>query len=154
MRLHLSTLSSQLTTDTYTPRRFEPTAARRAFPSWDEPLLKAEFTVTMISRADTVNLSNMPIVSEKPFLSQNDPTPGEGKIVGKLAKMMALKSEETSGSPGWKISKFQKTPIMSTYLVAFANGHFEFLEDEYASPLTGKRIPLRIYGEDVIGRRS
>lgn len=36
---------------------------------------------------------------------------------------------------------------MSTYLVAFANGHFEHLESSYKSPLSGKTIPLRMYGE-------
>ena len=38
-----------------------------AFPCWDEPLLKATYSVTMISRADTVSLSNMPSVSEEAF---------------------------------------------------------------------------------------
>jgi hypothetical protein len=35
---------------------------------------------------------------------------------------------------------------MSTYLVAFANGHFEYLESSYTSPLSNKTRPLRIYG--------
>ena len=51
----------------YALTQFQPTAARRAFPCWDEPLLKATYSVTMISRADTVNLSNMPSVSEEPY---------------------------------------------------------------------------------------
>ena len=38
----------------------QPTHARRALPCWDEPLLKAIFSVTLISRKGTVNLSNMP----------------------------------------------------------------------------------------------
>ncbi|KEP46132.1 leucyl aminopeptidase [Rhizoctonia solani 123E] len=40
---------------------------------------------------------------------------------------------------------------MSSYLVAFANGHFEFLESSYTSPLSGKTRPLRIYAtKDII----
>ncbi len=35
---------------------------------------------------------------------------------------------------------------MSTYLVAYANGPFEYLESSYVSPLSGKERPLRIYG--------
>lgn len=35
---------------------------------------------------------------------------------------------------------------MSTYLVAFANGNFEYIESEYVSPLSGKKRPLRVYG--------
>jgi aminopeptidase 2 len=35
---------------------------------------------------------------------------------------------------------------MSTYLLAFANGEFVYLENSYKSPLSGKVHPLRIYG--------
>jgi aminopeptidase 2 len=35
---------------------------------------------------------------------------------------------------------------MSTYLLAFANGHVEHIESSYKSPLSGKARPLRIYG--------
>ena len=35
---------------------------------------------------------------------------------------------------------------MSTYLVAYANGPFEFVEGSYTSPLSGKVRPLRFYG--------
>ena len=35
---------------------------------------------------------------------------------------------------------------MSTYLVAYANGIFEYLESSYTSPLSGKTRPLRVYG--------
>jgi aminopeptidase 2 len=38
----------------------QPTDARRALPCWDEPLLKATFSVTLVSRRATVSLSNMP----------------------------------------------------------------------------------------------
>ena len=35
---------------------------------------------------------------------------------------------------------------MSTYIVAFANGPFEYVESSYKSPLSGHTRPLRIYG--------
>lgn len=47
----------------------------------------------------------------------------------------------------WKISKFETTPPMSTYIVAFANGDFKFLEKSVVMPLSGKTIPLRIYSK-------
>lgn len=45
----------------------------------------------------------------------------------------------------WKITKFQTTPPMSSYIVAYANGHFKYLEDSVVLPLSGKTLPLRIY---------
>ncbi|KAH7889759.1 peptidase family M1-domain-containing protein [Phlebopus sp. FC_14] len=124
----------------YTLTQFEPTAARRAFPCWDEPLLKATFAITMISRAGSVNLSNMPIISEEPV----EPTAitGDGTP---LAKLFSSLSIEEQAKDKWKITKFMTTPPMSTYLVAYANGHFAYLESSYKSPLSGKSRPLRVY---------
>ena len=67
------------------------------------------------------------------------------------------------GNDKWKITKFEQTPKvctlafvrttvnhltcqMSSYLVAYANGEFEFIESSYVSPLSGKTRPLRVYG--------
>ncbi|KAL9714866.1 Aminopeptidase 2 mitochondrial [Leucoagaricus gongylophorus] len=116
--------------------QFEPTAARRAFPCWDEPLLKATFGMTLISRADTTNLSNMPSVSEEVITPNYQSSKGDSDYE---ALFSGLKDGE------WKITKFQDTPPMSSYIVAFANGHFEYLEDSVILPLSGKTLPLRIY---------
>lgn len=67
--------------------QFEATDARRCWPCWDEPAIKATFDITLNVPADRVALSNMPVISEK---IQED---------------------------GWKIVKYQTSPIMSTYLV-------------------------------------
>ncbi|KAG8679239.1 Aminopeptidase 2 mitochondrial, partial [Ceratobasidium sp. 395] len=136
----------------YTLTQFEPTAARRAYPCWDEPALKATYSITLISREDTVSLSNMPAISEKPFV-ESEIKESEKGGVGKLVKMkMKTKVEGgTINKKGWKITSFEKTPPMSSYLVAFANGHFEHLESAYTSPLSGKTRPLRIYAtKDII----
>ncbi|CDO74865.1 hypothetical protein BN946_scf185004.g15 [Trametes cinnabarina] len=127
----------------YTLTQFEPTAARRAFPCWDEPLLKATFAVTLVSRVNSVNLSNMPAASEEVFKPDGaDPEPW---ITQKLSSLP---------DPGqWKITRFETTPPVSTYLVAYANGPFEYLESSYKSPLSGKVRPLRIYATgDVISQ--
>uniref|UniRef100_A0A7N0R8S4 Aminopeptidase N n=1 Tax=Kalanchoe fedtschenkoi TaxID=63787 RepID=A0A7N0R8S4_KALFE len=45
--------------------QFEPTYARRCFPCWDEPALKATFQVTLEVPSHLTALSNMPILDEK-----------------------------------------------------------------------------------------
>ncbi|KAF8969809.1 leucyl aminopeptidase [Flammula alnicola] len=126
-------------TKNYALTQFEPTAARRAFPCWDEPLLKATFAITLISRADTVSLSNMPAISEE-VIEPGVNTPAD------IADIIA-----TTRNEKWKITKYETTPPMSSYIVAFANGHFEFLEKSVVMPLSGKTVPLRIYTtSDVI----
>ena len=40
---------------------FVPTYARMSFPCFDEPALKAEFTLTVLRKPDFIALSNMPI---------------------------------------------------------------------------------------------
>ncbi|KDQ18450.1 hypothetical protein BOTBODRAFT_28829 [Botryobasidium botryosum FD-172 SS1] len=136
----------------YALTHFEPTAARRAFPCWDEPLLKATYTITLISREDTVNLSNMPAIEEH-SLAQKD-SPEDETSLGRLSRILAsfvANEPPATANSGWKVTKFQKTPPVSTYLVAFANGHFSHLESSYTSPISGKTRPLRIYATpDII----
>ncbi|KAH9043934.1 leucyl aminopeptidase [Lactarius pseudohatsudake] len=120
----------------YALTQFEPTDARRALPCWDEPLLKATFSVTLVSRKGTVSLSNMPALSDAPVSDVHTEALFEGVKDG-----------------SWNTTRFETTPPMSTYLLAFANGEFVYLESSYKSPLSGKVRPLRIYATpDMIGQ--
>ena len=76
--------------------QFESTDARRAFPCWDEPALKAIFQTTLVIDEGLTAISNAAIVRETPL-------PGTGK----------------------KEVVFADTIKMSTYLVAFIVGEFE-----------------------------
>ena len=76
----------------------------------------------------------MPASSEAPLDLQAGQT--DDWIVGKAA----------ATGEKWKITTFEKSPPMSTYLVAYANGRFEHVESHYRSPLSGKTRPLRVYG--------
>jgi len=75
--------------------QFEATDARRAFPCWDEPELKASYKVTLVVDQPLAAISNGGQESEK-------------KLAG-----------------GKKEVGFKETIPMSTYLVAFIVGEFE-----------------------------
>ncbi|KAJ6510751.1 leucyl aminopeptidase, partial [Mycena sanguinolenta] len=121
-------------TEYYALTQFQPTDARAAVPCWDEPQLKATWTITMVSRVETVNLSNMPADSEVPYDPSSASDPNLAALLSTLPK-----------DAQWKITKFQKTPPISSYIVAWANGPFAHLETSVVMPLSGRTIPLRVY---------
>ncbi|CAH2301805.1 puromycin-sensitive aminopeptidase isoform X1 [Pelobates cultripes] len=92
--------------------QFEATDARRAFPCWDEPSIKATFDVTLVVPKDRVALSNMNMVERNPY-------PDDESLVE---------------------VKFARTPVMSTYLVAFVVGEYDFVETRSADG-----ILVRVY---------
>ncbi|KAH7235684.1 peptidase family M1-domain-containing protein [Fusarium tricinctum] len=94
--------------------QFEATDARRAFPCLDEPALKATFTVTLIADKDLVCLGNMDVASEKEV---------DSKVTGKKRKAIT----------------YNKTPIMSTYLLAFIIGDLKHYETN------NFRVPIRVW---------
>lgn len=96
--------------------QFESSDARRAFPCFDEPNLKATFDFEMEVPDDLTALSNMPEKETK-----------KGK------------------KDGYKVVSFDRTPVMSTYLLAWAFGDFEYVEDFTRRKYNGKRLPVRVY---------
>ncbi|KAF2266114.1 hypothetical protein CC78DRAFT_531973 [Lojkania enalia] len=96
--------------------QFESCDARRAFPCFDEPNLKATFDVDIEIPEDQVALSNMPEKETKP-----------------------------SKKSGFKTVAFERTPVMSTYLLAWAIGDFEYVEAFTKRKYDGKNLPVRVY---------
>ena len=79
--------------------QFESTDARRALPCFDEPGLKATFTLELTVDPQLKAVSNMPIVESREA--------GQGSVT----------------------HRFDRTPVMSTYLLAWCVGEFDVLED-------------------------
>ncbi|XP_035744089.1 uncharacterized protein LOC118451536 [Vespa mandarinia] len=105
--------------------QFQATSARRAFPCWDEPSLKATFNVSIKHQTNYTALSNMPIY-EQSMIDEND-----GKV--------------------W--THFQKTPIMSTYILAFVVSDFVKISNTDGTINVWSRkdaIPLINFGYEVI----
>jgi len=94
--------------------QFESTDARRAFPCWDEPALKAVFQVTLLVDEKLTAISNTRVIREKRL---------EGT--------------------GTKEVVFADSIKMSTYLVAFIVGEFEATEAVMAAgaPLRVYAVP-------------
>jgi aminopeptidase N len=99
---------------TYTYTKFEPAYARTVFACFEQPDLKAPFTITVRAPAHWTVLSNQP------------PTgPGE---------------RATDGARTWR---YPPTKPLSTYLVAVVAGEYHVLAAEHTTP-RGQRIPLRL----------
>lgn len=80
--------------------QFEAIDARRCFPCWDEPARKAVFVVTLVYPASLMAVSNMPS--------------SRSEII----------------ADGRRKEVFLPTPKMSTYLLAFCVGEFEFISGQ------------------------
>jgi len=112
--------------------QFESVYARRSFPCWDEPAIKATFDIKLRAEIDKTTLSNMPIIKEE-------------KI--------------TINGKEYKDVTFDTTPIMSTYLIAYIVGELEYIEtmSNPTAPAGAKPIKVRVYtlkGESSQGTYS
>ena len=90
--------------------QFEATDARRAFPCFDEPAQKAIFHVSLVVPRGQTAISN------------------------------TLPVSKIEHEAGFEVVRFAPTPKMSTYLLAFLVGNFEYIEGK-----TKRDVLVRIY---------
>jgi puromycin-sensitive aminopeptidase len=104
---------------------FEATDARRNFPCWDEPDLKATFQLTLVVPDDVVALTNTPEIDREP------------------------------ADPGLIRVRFEESMRMSTYLVCVVVGHLALTEPALAGPTPIRvacrpdRLHLTSYAQEV-----
>ncbi|KAE8234742.1 hypothetical protein CF326_g220 [Tilletia indica] len=141
----LAPIADDLTVPIFVCRKrsqFAPVSARRTFPCWDEPGVKVPCSFSMIHRTNTVALANMPVQSTKPISSVEQ----EKLLRAKELHLVNPSVKDTEGEHDeWTLTEFEEAPKMSSYLLTWANGPFEYLESSYKSVRSGKTIPLRIY---------
>eukprot|EP01083_Nonionella_stella_P065979 173349_1 len=99
--------------------QFESVDARRALPCWDEPATKATFQLTLIVPEPMTAISNMPELSTEVLPN------GTKKVV------------------------FDKSPIMSSYLLAWVIGEIECLEETTTSGTLVRAFTVMGALEDV-----
>lgn len=78
--------------------QFQPVAARHALPCFDEPIMKATFNVVIKHRTHMVALSN------------------------------GREMDTIDHGDGWSSTRFETSPVMSTYLLALAVGVLDYRE--------------------------
>jgi alanyl aminopeptidase len=103
--------------DAYAVTQMEPTSARYAFPSFDEPRFKTPFSVTL-----TVPKGDVAIANTRPI------------------------KEQESADAKWKTLTFEKTKPLPTYLIAVAVGPWDVVEGPTIPANSVRKGPIALRG--------
>lgn len=95
--LYLSNYTSHGKTSGIASTQFEFYDARKVFPCFDEPAFKAKFSLAIVH---------------------------DQRMNGTLSNMDITSSEPVDGMPNWTLTRYQESPLMTTYLVAMLVSDF------------------------------
>jgi alanyl aminopeptidase len=109
----------------YIATQFEPIAARKVFPGFDEPAFKVPFDLTLVTRADHVAITTTPEISTETL------------------------------DDGYVRRVFDTTRPMPTYLLAFAVGPYDLVDYGTipANSIRDRELPLRAVAASGLGDR-
>ncbi|XP_052084120.1 aminopeptidase N-like isoform X4 [Mytilus californianus] len=97
--LYLSSYVRDNSTVYLATTQFEAIHARKAFPCFDEPAIKAKFIITLVRKNHMISLSNTRIVYRE------------------------------NRTDNWVADHYEETPLMSTYILAFIVCDFQYTSD-------------------------
>jgi alanyl aminopeptidase len=111
--------------DAYAATQFEPIAARKVFPGFDEPAFKVAFDLTLVTRADHVAITTTPEIASEAL--------DDGNVR----------------------RTFETTRPMPTYLLAFAVGPYDLVDYGTipANSIRERELPLRAIAARGLGDR-
>jgi alanyl aminopeptidase len=111
--------------DAYAATQFEPIAARKVFPGFDEPAFKVPFDLTLVTRADHVAITTTPEIANETL------------------------------DDGYVRRVFDTTRPMPTYLLAFAVGPYDLVDYGTipANSIRDRELPLRAVAARGLGDR-
>jgi len=112
--------------DAYAATQFEPIAARQVFPGFDEPSFKVAFDLSLVTQADDVAITTTPEAATEDL--------GDGFVR----------------------HSFETTPLMPTYLLAFAVGPYDVVDNGPIPPnaIRDREVPLRAITAKGLGHRA